>query len=255
MHSIVRSALIALALLTVSVIQTAFGAPPTAAPARDIEPRALELVKAASARLARTKTFTFRTRNAPGVPADSSPFASFFADAQFAVMQPDKVRAKVRGEAPPLDAFFDGKTLTVYQPTLNLYASSDDPGALETLIPFALQRAGVLFPLMDALAGDPQTTLIKRITRARYKGSAAIGGKQCEHGAFAAPEVEWELWIEAKTSLPCRLTGRMLDTQGAPRFAVDFYDWKLNPPLSAASFAFVKPAGAGRFDLRTLMGQ
>jgi hypothetical protein len=255
MHSIIRSALIALALLTVSVIPAAFGAPPTAAPARDIEPRALELVKAASARLARTKTFTFRTRNAPGVLADSSPFASFFADAQFAVMQPDKVRAKVRGEAPPLDVFFDGKTLTVYQPTLNLYASSDDPGALEALIPFALQRAGVLFPLMDALAGDPQTTLIKRITRARYKGSAAIGGKQCEHGAFAAPEVEWELWIEAKTSLPCRLTGRMLDTQGAPRFAVDFYDWKLNPPLSAASFAFVKPAGAGRFDLRTLMGQ
>jgi hypothetical protein len=226
-----------------------------AAPAPALEPRALDLLEATTSKLNGAKSLSFRTRNVPGSAGVSGPFASFFADAQFAVLRPKKFRAKVRGEAPPLDVFFDGTTLTVYQPTLNLYANTDQPGTLEALIPFALQRAGVLFPLADVLAGDPQTTMARRITRARFKGVATIAGKQCEHAAFTAPGVEWELWSDARNSLPCRLTGSLLDMQGAPRFAVDFVDWKLNPPLSAKSFAFAKPPGAGQLDFRTLMGQ
>ena len=254
MQAIARQALIALLLLVLSGITPAFAAPAAAAPPPEIDRRALDLLKAAAWRLERAKTFSFRTRSSPGA-ADTSAFASFFADAQFAVMQPDKVRAKVRGGAPPLDVFFDGQTLTVYQPTLNLYATSDDPGTLEALIPFALQRAGVLFPLADVLAGDRQTMLTNRITRARYQGPATIAGKQCEHAAFAAPGVQWELWTDARNSLPCRLIGTLREMQGAPRFAVDFYDWKLNPALSAASFAFAKPAGAGQLDIRALLGE
>jgi hypothetical protein len=254
MHPIIGSALITLLLLAVPGIQTTSAAPATAPLSPQIEARALDLLKAATSKLDGAKTFSFRTRNARGIPADSSPFASFFTDAQFAVLRPDRMRVKVRGEAPPLDIFFDGTTLTVYQPTLNLYATSDDPRTREALIPFALQQAGVLFPLADVLTGDPQTTLTRRITHARYKGVATIAGKQCEHAAFAAPGVEWELWIDARNSLPCRLSGRLLEMQGAPRFAADFYDWKLNPPLPAASFAFAKPAGAGQLDFRALMG-
>lgn len=254
MQGIVRHALVALLLLAPPGFRAAAGAPTTAASLPEVDPRALDLLKSATSRLERAKTFSFRTRNTPGT-ADSNAFASFFADAQFAVMHPDKVRVTVRGEAPPLDVFFDGQTLTVYQPSLNLYATSDDPRTREALIPFALQQAGVLFPLADVLTGDPQTTLAKRITRARYKGVAPIAGRQCEHAAFAAPGVAWDLWIDARYSLPCRLTGRLFELQGAPRFAVDFYDWKLDPPLPPSSFAFAKPPGAGQLDIRALIGQ
>lgn len=245
-----RKILIALVWLVLSGLEAA-----AAAPAGDLEPRALDLLNAATSRLERAKTLTFRTRNPPGNAADGGPFASFFADTQFALMRPDRVRAKVRGGGPPLDIFFDGKTLAVYQPTLNMYATSDDPGTLETLIPFALARVGVLFPLADVLAGDTRQLLARRPTRARYKGVATISGRPCEYAAFAATGVEWELWVDSRTSLPCRVRGRLFELRGAPRFAADFHDWKLNPPLSAASFSFARPAGAGRLDLRVLLGE
>jgi hypothetical protein len=255
LHLLIGRAVAALVFTATFLVSGMAGHPAHAAPAPALEPRALDLLQATTSRLNGAKGFSFRTRNVPGSAGGSGPFASFFAHAQFAVLRPNKVRAKVRGDAPPLDVFFDGTTLTVYQPTLNLYANTDQPGTLEALIPFALQRAGVLFPLADVLAGDPQTTMTRRITRARFKGVATIAGKQCEHAAFAAPGVDWELWIDARNSLPCRLTGSLLDMQGAPRFAVDFFDWKLNPPLSAKSFAFAKPPGAGQLDFRALMGQ
>lgn len=250
MFAFSRRMLIALVGLALTHIGAA-----AAAPAGELEPRALDLLNTAASRLERARTLAFRTRNPPGDAADASPFSGFFADTQFALMRPDRVRAKVRGGGPPLDVFFDGRTLAVYQPTLNLYSTSDDPGTLEALIPFALARVGVLFPLADVLAGDTQQLLARRPTRARYKGVATIAGRPCEHASFAATGVEWELWVDRRTSLPCRVRGRLLELQGAPRFAVDFYDWKLNPQLSAASFSFTKPAGAGRLDLRTLLGE
>ncbi|MBL8541912.1 MAG: DUF2092 domain-containing protein [Betaproteobacteria bacterium] len=248
MFASLRNILIALAWLALTSIEAA-------AAAIDLEPRALDLLNASTSRLERAKTLTFRTRTPPGDAADGSLFTNLLADTQFAVMRPDRVRAKVRGDSAPLDVFFDGKTLAVYQPTLNMYATSDDPGALEVLIPFALARVGVLFPLADVLAGDTEQLLARRPTRARYKGVATISGRQCEHAAFAATGVEWELWVDGRTSLPCRVRGRLFELRGAPRFAADFHDWKLNPQLSAASFSFAKPAGAGRLDLRTLLGE
>ena len=42
--------------------------------------------------------------------------------------------------------------------------------------------------------------------------------------------------------------------QGAPRFTVEFYDWKLDPKLPDHLFTFAKPEGADAMDFRALTG-
>jgi hypothetical protein len=251
MYRLMAPVLAAIAFIALLTAQTALGEQVAGTPSPLVEPRALDLLRSVGTTLGGAKSFTFRTRNVPG---GNGPSVDFFSDSQFAVMRPNKLRASVRGDAPPLDFYFDGTLLTVYQPTLNLYASTAEPGTVEALIPFALQRAGILFPLADLAGGDPYATMIRSITRARYTGVATIAGIRCDHAAFAGPGAEWEIWIDARRSLPCRLTGTLRDTQGASNFAMDFFDWKLNPPLSAASFAFAKPAGASQIDFRALTG-
>jgi len=245
----------ALVVTATLLVCAEFGHGANPAPRPAMEPRALDLLKALSARLAPAKSFSFRTRSANEGPGKAIPSLTALGDAEVAVMRPNKLRARVRGGSPPFDFFFDGATMTAYQPTLNVYATTEASKTLDMLMPFALENAGILLPFADVLYSDPYVTLIRRITRARYAGVSTIAGKLCDHAAFAGPGGEWEIWVDARTALPCRLTGTLPEIQGSPRFAVDFFDWKLDPPLSAASFAFAKPAGAVQMDFRTLIGQ
>jgi hypothetical protein len=248
-------AVAALVFAAVVVVAVSVFRPAIAAPAAALDPRALELLKSMSTRLAAAQSLSFRTRSSGDQAGVTGQFLAVFADAEVAAMRPDKVKARAKGASPPFDFFFDGKTLTLYQPTLNVYAREEASKTLDTLLPYALEHAGILLPFADLLYSDPYAAMTKGITRARYGGVATIAGQRCDHASFAGPGAEWGIWIDARTALPCRLTGTLLDLQGSPRFAVDFSEWKLNPPLSAASFTFVKPAGAAELDFRTLIGR
>jgi hypothetical protein len=46
--------------------------------------------------------------------------------------------------------------------------------------------------------------------------------------------------------------GAMLDVQGAPRFAVEYSDWRLNPKLRHERFTLAEPAGAGMMNFGTM---
>jgi len=229
--------------------------PQAAAPAKVMEQPALDLLKKMSTKLASAKSFTFRTRSSTEGPGGTGQFLTFFAEANVAVMRPNRLSVQIGGDAPPFDFYFDGAKMTAYEPTRKLYAVEDAPKTLDEMLPFAARKAGILFPFADVLYSDPYATLTKGLTSAFYAGYSIIRGAQCEHLAFAAPGLEWQIWIDAKTALPCLLAGALLDVRGAPRFAVEFSDWKLNPKLADQRFVFTKPAGAHSMDFRALTGQ
>ena len=259
-----RTAL-ALAFFSPLTLSTVFGqekasvpAPPapaqTAAPTPVMEQGALDLLKKMSAKLAATPAFIVRTRSSTEAPGGTGQFLTFFTESVVAVQRPNKLSAEIRGDAPPFDFYFNGAKMTAYEPTHKLYATADAPKTLDELVPFAAKTAGLLLPFADVLYSDPYAVLTKEATSAFYAGFSVQRGARCEHVALAAPGIEGQLWIDAKTDLPCRIAGTLLDVQGAPRFTVEFYDWKLDPKLPDHLFTFVKPEGADAMDFRALTG-
>jgi hypothetical protein len=75
------------------------------------------------------------------------------------VIRPDKLSAKIRGDAPPFDFYFDGSRMTVYEPAAKLYATEDAPDTIDALLPFAAKRAGIILPFADMLYSDPYAAL------------------------------------------------------------------------------------------------
>ncbi|MCC8999621.1 MAG: DUF2092 domain-containing protein [Candidatus Contendobacter sp.] len=257
-------AVTALALLSPLTVGTVFGqdkAPaPTApaqvtAPARVMEQGALDLLKKMSDKLASTPSFVFRSRSSTEAPGGTGQFLTFFTESVVAVKRPNKLSAEIRGDAPPFDFYFDGAKMTAYEPTHKLYATEDAPKTLDDLLPFAAKKAGILLPFEDVLYSDPYATLTQNLSSAFYAGFSVIRGVRCEHLAFAAPGVEWQIWIDPKTELPCLLMGALLEVQGAPRYSVEFYDWKLKPELPDKLFIFAKPEGADPMNFRALTGK
>lgn len=236
---------------------TASASPPVQAaapPTRVMEQGALDLVKKMSAKLAATPAFLVRTRSSTEAPGGTGQFLIFFTESVVAVKRPNKLSAEIRGDAPPFDFYFDGAKMTAYEPIHKLYATTDVPKTLDELIPFAAKTAGILLPFEDVLYSDPYAALTKDATSAFYAGYSVIRGVRCEHVALAAPGIEGQLWINAKTDLPCLIAGTLSNVPGAPRFTVEYYDWKLKPELPDKLFTFAKPEGAKPMDFRALTG-
>ena len=219
------------------------------------EQHALDLLKRMSDKLAATKSFTFRSRDTVEAPGGNGQFLNFFADAEVAVERPNKLEAKIRGDAPPFDFYFDAGQMTVYAPTEKLYATTEAPKTIDEMLPFAATKAGILLPFDDVLYSDPYAVFTKDLTSAFYAGFSTIRGERCEHLAFASPGIQWQIWINEKTSLPCLMMGELRDVQGAPRFAVEFSDWKLNPKHPHERFLLEKPANAGVMEFGTMAHQ
>ena len=224
------------------------------ASSRVVEQGALDLVKKMSAKLAATPAFLVRTRSSLEAPGGTGQFLTFFTESVVAVERPNKLSAEIRGDAPPFDFHFNGKQMTAYEPTRKLYATADAPQTLDELVPFAAKTASILLPFADVLYSDPYAILTKNATNAFYAGFSVMRGARCEHVALATPEIEGQIWIDAKTDLPCMIAGTLRNVQGAPRFAVEYYDWKLDPKLPAKLFTFAKPEGADAMDFRALTG-
>lgn len=257
-HRNIPRAGLVLALISLLASGTALGeaqgAPPTPPPSPPMEQHALDLLKGMSDKLAAAKAFSFHTRDTIEAPGGSGQFLSFFADSKVAAMRPDKVSAEIRGDAPPFDFYFDGSKMTVYEPTAKLYATEDAPKTIDDMLPFAAKKAGIVLPFADMLYSNPYAVLTEGITSAFYAGSSVIDGAQCEHLAFAGKGIEWQIWIDAKTSLPCLLMGAMTDVRGAPRFMVEFSHWDLHAPVKHEHFTLAKPADADLMDFRAMTG-
>ncbi len=234
-------------VLSPAVVVAAEGpsSPRMSATDSQIDQKALDHLKRMSATLGAAKAFSFRTNSTVEVPAKNGQFVTLFANSEIALKRPNKLRAKVAGEVPNFDFIYDGSTIAAFAPNNNVYSISKAPETIDAMLPFVERETGIHFPSAYVLFSDPYAVLAKGLTSALVVGSDTVEGVPCEHLAFRAPGVNWEIWIETgERALPRRLAITYTDTTNFPRFLVEFSHWNLHPWLSDSDFEFKKPAGA-----------
>jgi hypothetical protein len=216
--------------------------------------RALGLLKPAADRLSAAKAFTFKTQSMVEVPSPVGQMINYFFTSEVAVQRPNKLASKKTGDGPAFDLYYDGKTFSGVDQKLGLFAQLDAPATLDEVLPFAMDKTGIYFPSADMLYSDVYGNLTKDLTHAYWVDKSVVDGVQCDHLAFAAPGMEWQIWVgPEKDPLPRRLMVTMLNMDRQPRFMVTFSDWDLKSSLPAKHFEFKKPAGAKQIEFRPLM--
>ena len=91
-----------------------------------IDPQALEVLRRMSRTLGEAKAFTYRSRSIVEVPAKTGQFITLFSTAEVALKRPDKLRARLTGEAPHFDFYFDGKTASAFAPATKVYSTVEE---------------------------------------------------------------------------------------------------------------------------------
>ena len=214
-----------------------------------VSPEAQRLLKASTEFLASQKQFSAETRNTLEIVLKSGQKIEFNHKARLLAQRPNKLRAERTGDLVEQVFVYDGKSLTLHNPAEKVYARVAAPDTLEGMLDFARTELDIVAPAGDLIYKNAYDILMEGVTEGFVVGKAVIEGVLCDHLAFRAPQVDFQIWIQQGAQpLPRKLAITTRDLVNAPQFAVTVTKWNLKPAIGAKSFVFTPPAGAKKID-------
>jgi len=235
--SISRRSAVAVALLLAAALPQAALSQPN-----EVTPAARQLLKASTDFLARQQQFSLDTESSIEVVLDSGQKIQFDHTSRVSVERPNKLRAERTGDLVDQVFYYNGKALTLHNPDANFYATIAAPGTLEEMLDFAREKLDVVAPAGDLIYRNAYDILTQDVTSGFVVGKGVVGGVRCDHLAFRAPHVDWQIWIEeGKRPLVRKLVITTREKLNAPQFSVVVKNWSLKPKFSARTFIFKPP--------------
>jgi hypothetical protein len=215
-----------------------------------VAPEAKQVLKASTDFLASQQRFTADTRNTLEIVLKSGQKIEFNSTGHQFVQRPNKLRSERSGDLVEQLFVYDGKSLTLYQPQDKVYAQVAAPGTLEEMLDFAREKHDVVAPFGDLIFKNAYDILMDGVTDGIVVGKAMIEGVLCDHLAFRAPDLDWQIWIQQGAQpLPRRIVITTLDLPNAPQFSVTVTRWNLEPSFNAQTFTFTPKAGMKQIEL------
>ncbi|MCU0990647.1 MAG: DUF2092 domain-containing protein [Xanthomonadales bacterium] len=216
-----------------------------------IAPEAKQILKASTDFLANQQKFTADTRNTLEIVLKSGQKIEFNSTGRQSIQRPNKLRAERTGDLVEQVFVYDGKSLTLSNPQEKVYAQVPTPGTLEEMFDFARTKLDIVAPAGDLAYKNAYDILMDGVTEGIVVGEAVIEGVRCDHLAFRAPELDWQIWIQQGAQpLPRKLVITTLDLPNAPQFAITITKWNLQPAFDAETFTFTPSAGMKQIDFR-----
>ena len=210
-----------------------------------LEPKALDILKAASNRLAAVGTMKFNAVHFYENPSRQGHPLAFTTKSEVTLQRPDKLRVIMPGDGPASEFYYDGKKMMAYAPAENLVAVADAPPTIDAALEQAYHSAAIYFPFDDWIVADPYKEMSEGMNLAYYVGqSKVVGGTTTDmvayidHGAFI------QAWIGAEDKLPRLLHAVYLDDPERLRHTLLLSDWQLDPVVPADTFTSANAASA-----------
>ena len=167
------------------------------------------------------------------------------ATADVSVRRPDRFHVEYRGDEGRRRVFFDGRTLTLYYPGVNVYAVTEVPPEIDGAVDLVFEKYGFSVPIADLVYSDPYSALTGGVETGFVVGLHPVDGVPCHHLAFSQEAVDWQIWIEdGPRPVPRKLVIIQKDEPGSPRYTATLSDWDFQPRLSDHYFEFHPPVGA-----------
>jgi hypothetical protein len=214
-----------------------------------LEPKAIDVLKAASARLAAARTLSFVAVEAfESLSRQGAPLV-YSHRSEVTLKRPDKLRVILTGDGPSSEFYYDGKTMTAYAPAEHAVAVTDAPPTIDAALESIYRKAAVYFPFTDLIVADPYGDLAPGLKHAYYVGqSSVVGGTTTDVVAYMGDGVFAQVWIGADDKLPRLVHAIYLDDPEELRHNLVLSDWTLDAELPGDRFTTSKAAGARRME-------
>ena len=214
-----------------------------------VDPAATQILKRMTDYLGNLKNFSVHTQNTLEDLLDSGHRVDFDVSASMIVSRPNKLHAARKGELIDQIFYYDGKTLTLYNPSDKVYATEPAPASIEELLDFARESLRLTVPAADLVYRYAFAILMQDVNMAIVVGKAVINGVKCDHLLFSRPGVDFQVWVaDGDRPLPYKYV--VTDTETPARISITtvMSDWNLAPAVADTKFIFVPPQGAKKIN-------
>ncbi len=212
-----------------------------------LEPRAMELLKAASARLAAAKSMSFTATVGYEYPSRLGPPIVYSARYEVTMQRPDKLKVVMPGDGPASELYYDGKAMVAFAPAEGLVAVADAPPTIDAALKTAYETAAIYYPFTDLVVADPYAALTEGAKLAFYIGpSTVVGGTKTDMVAWADDDVFLQIWIGSEDKLPRRIRAIYRADTERLRHDMALSNWQIDEPVAADAFASQKAHSAKR---------
>ena len=223
---------------------------------KGVDPQAEKLLRRMGEYLAGRQQFSLKAESSLEVVLTSGQKLQYDSPSTLMVSRPNKLRAHRKGDLANQEFFYDGKTLTLYNPKENLYATTAAPGTIDEALDFAREKLDIVAPAAELLYSNAGEKMLKEATSGMVVGPSVIGGVKTTHLAFRGAEVDWQIWIEdGEKPLPRKFVLTSTKVTGAPQFTLLIRSWDVTTKLSNQEFTFTPPKGAKKIEFLKLTGE
>ncbi|MBV8614749.1 MAG: DUF2092 domain-containing protein [Acetobacteraceae bacterium] len=229
-------------------------APPQASAAAPvIAPQADQLLKQMSAYLGSAEHFTFHADVTFDHVLPTGQKLQFSAAEDVALQRPDKLYVEWSGDLGNRQFWYDGSSVTLYDPATPFYAAEAAPPDIDGMLERVAAQLDFSPPLADFLYRDPYQSVRGNIQYGFDLGPSDVGGRHCRSLAFVSKSLYWQIWIDSGPQLtPCKVVITYASRPEQPQFSAVFTDWNFAPRIAAPIFTPTVPAGAQKIPFKTV---
>ena len=210
-----------------------------------VDPAATQILKRMTDYLSGLRQFSVHTHNNWEDLLDFGQRVDLLVSASVVVSRPNRLRAERKGDILSQALYYDGKTVTLYNPDEKVYATEPAPPTIEGMLDFARDSLGLIIPAGDLLYRDAYALLMQDVTAAVVVGKSVVGGVVCDHLAFSRPGVDFQVCVAASgPPLPLLYVVTDTGTPGLLSVVTVMSDWNTSPNVADDRFGFVPPPGA-----------
>jgi hypothetical protein len=227
-----------------------------APPANAVEPRADAILQRMSDFLSKAKFFSVKAEIWQDVDLSSGQRVQAGRNIDLQLRRPNRLRADVQSTRRNHQLLYDGNSITLFNRKDNLYGTVPVSGPLDQVMDVASDRFGIPMPLEDFLCSDPHRDLLRNTVSGRDVGPVAVMGVPCQHLAFSADNVDWQVWVQdGPRPVPRKFVITYKDEPNAPQYTAIFSNWDFNTELPDFLFTFEPPPGAGKIPVMEMKAE
>jgi hypothetical protein len=210
-----------------------------------LEPKAIEILKAACNRLAAARTMSFTAVVSYESPSRLGTPLIYTTKSEVTLQRPDKLRVITPADGPASEFYYDGKTMTAFAPGENLVAVAEAPPTIDEALKAAYDSAAIYFPFTTMMTADPFKGVSDGLILAFYIGqSSNVGGTTTDMVAYANNNVFAQVWIGSEDKLPRMIRAVYRTDMAHLRHQLEWSNWQLDLTVPEDAFASKSAASA-----------